>query len=121
MKKRFGKFADLLMTMFIFSPAFIFALGVTIPQFIPDGVDKFQGAERRIAKERLEQTNQFYTGIDSINDLGIYKRRVINVVEEKKPEIGMYSHCSKFYKVTITHLGLFGIPQKSGDVNACLY
>lgn len=119
--RRFGKFADLLMTMFIFSPALIFALGVAIPQFISDGVDRFQGAERAVAKQRLEQTNQFYTGIDSLSGWGTFKRQVVRVVEQEKPETGMYSHCSKFYSVRITHIGLFGIPLSSGDVNACLY
>lgn len=104
----------------IVSTVILALLAIGIPLLVPNGTERFSGAEKLAAQRALDSANDFYKGENMLTALGTLKIRVTNVLEVQKPQGGAFEHCTKTYRVMFSHLTFFGITAKTDTQMACV-
>lgn len=86
-----------------------------------NGVQNFQGEERRAAQLTVDELHDFYNqSPESVGNIVVQVRRVVDVSKTETPTSGMYSTCKATYKVSYVEVEIFGQQGAVQSRTACL-
>lgn len=87
-----------------------------------NGVQNFQGEERRAAQLTVDELHDFYSqGPESVGNIVVQVRRVVDVSKTDTPTSGMYSTCKATYEVSYVEVDIFGQQGAVQSRTACLH